>query len=435
MPRFITHLFLFALVLTTAGAAFAQSNLNMPRMRPYDQRGLHVFEPAKEDTVANAPTMRWGVGFTQQIQALSHSNKADAVANAAVPGGNATALIEIGAGSNLATANLVLDAMLVQGVRVNLTTYLSSKHHPETWVKGGFVQIDEVGFLGSPALDNLFQHLQVRIGHFGINYGDQQFRRTDNGNAMHNPFVGNTIMDAFTTEVGVEVLARSGSFLAMVGATGGEIQGGVTRPKDRALSYLGKVGVDHTFDSGLRARLTGSMYTTASSARNTLYAGDRTGSRYNLVLENPAATTAAQFTSGRINPNLTDQVTAFMINPFVKMGGLEVFGVIEQATGRASGEAARRTWTQLSGEAIYRFMPREQMFVGARYNVVNGTLSGPTAPEVSLDRIQIGGGWFATQNVLVKLEYVNQNYNDFPTRDIRHGGRFNGFMLEGVIAF
>jgi hypothetical protein len=30
---------------------------------------------------------------------------------------------------------------------------------------------------------------------------------------------------------------------------------------------------------------------------------------------------------------------------------------------------------------------------------------------------------------------VTQKYNDFPTTDIRNGGKFNGFVIEGVVAF
>jgi hypothetical protein len=40
-----------------------------------------------------------------------------------------------------------------------------------------------------------------------------------------------------------------------------------------------------------------------------------------------------------------------------------------------------------------------------------------------------------TPSILLKAEYVNQKYNDFPTLDIRHGGKFNGFVVEGAIAF
>jgi len=30
---------------------------------------------------------------------------------------------------------------------------------------------------------------------------------------------------------------------------------------------------------------------------------------------------------------------------------------------------------------------------------------------------------------------VRQNYENFPTSDIRSGGKFEGFMIEGVVAF
>ena len=88
------------------------------------------------------------------------------------------------------------------------------------------------------------QYVTIRAGHFEINYGDEHFRRTDNGNAMFNPFVGNLLMDAFTTEIGGEVYLRKGPFMAMGGMTGGETRGQVTAPEKRSPAYLGKVGFD-----------------------------------------------------------------------------------------------------------------------------------------------------------------------------------------------
>ena len=40
-----------------------------------------------------------------------------------------------------------------------------------------------------------------------------------------------------------------------------------------------------------------------------------------------------------------------------------------------------------------------------------------------------------TPNVLSKVELVRQTYENFPTTDIRNGGKFQGFMIEGVVAF
>lgn len=401
--------------------------------RPYDQRGINVFETGKEDTVAyDGMRVRIGGHFAQQWQNLSHSNTATPVLNA--NGVNLNQLVDIGAGTNLATANLNIDVALADGLRLNLITYLSSRHHPETWVKGGYIQVDKLGFLGLGETDWFDKYLTVRVGHMEINYGDAHFRRSDNGNAMWNPFVGNYIMDAFTTEVGGEVFFQSKGFLAMVAVTGGEIQGGVTNPDFRKPSFLGKLGYDKQLNDDLRVRVTGSVYTTSGSNRNTLWGGDRAGSRYYLVMENTLATTAANFTSGRFNPGQTDNITAMVFNPFIKYQGLEFFGNFERSTGSARNEADNRTWNQTGADLVYRFGTADKFYVAGRYNKVSGPLAG-SGLEVSIDRVQVGGGWFVTKNVLAKLEYVNQNYNNFAANDRFNGGKFNGLMIEGVIGF
>jgi len=65
---------------------------------------------------------------------------------------------------------------------------------------------------------------------------------------------------------------------------------------------------------------------------------------------------------------------------------------------------------------------------------VEGQLAG-IADDVGADRWQVGGGWFVTPNVLMKAEYVTQEFTGYPTTNIRRGGKFNGFMVEGVVAF
>jgi hypothetical protein len=123
-----------------------------------------------------------------------------------------------------------------------------------------------------------------------------------------------------------------------------------------------------------------------------------------------------------------------VLNPFIKFHGLEFFGNFEQSKGRAANETVDRTWKQTGLDLVYRFGRNEKYYIAGRYNEVNGKLAG-SGLDVSLDRIQIGGGWFVTKNILAKLEYVQQNYNDFAATDIRNGGKFNGLMIEGVIGF
>lgn len=424
-------------ILFLAGAIlFSFSSLaqqrDMQYWRPYDQRGINVFETGKADTVAfDGVKVRVGGAFTQQFQSISHENSASPFIND--NGVNTNQLMDIGSGFNLATANLNIDVALADGIRLNLITYLSSRHHPETWVKGGYLQLDKLSFLNSEAFDKIMENVTIKVGHMEVNYGDAHFRRSDNGNAFYNPFVGNYIMDAFATEIGAEVIYQNNGFIAVASMTGGEIQGGVTNPDKRKPSFIGKLGYDKTLDNELRLRLTGSVYTTSGSVNNTLWAGDRSGSRYYLVMSNTLASTSSEFRTGRFNPGMRDNVTAIVLNPFILYRGLELFGNLEQSKGKASNESDDRTWNQIGLDAVYRFGNRDNYYLAGRYNKVSGEMVSGIEPNIS--RVQIGGGWYITKNILAKLEYVNQKYHDFAPTDIRNGGSFNGLMIEGVIGF
>ncbi len=440
-----------AQVLDSAQAKYPQPMV-IQYTRPYDSRGINVFETPK---VAGAKyegfKMTISAAFTQQFQGLSHSNDADSVFVGAVnpsPGNAGSAaisdrnrLIEIGKGFNNATANMLLNAQLAPGIRVQMTSYLSARRHNETWVKDGFIQIDESPF-DVPLFNRIMKYTTLKVGHFEVNYGDQHFRRTDNGQAMFNPLVGNPILDAFTTEVGAEAIFQRSGFLAVVAVTNGEIRGNLARPSDRDPANMVKLGFDRQVTDDLRLRLTGSWRNQKSAISNTLYNGDRAGSRYYFVMENFRATESANATSGAVNPGFSDEATSVMVNPFVKYRGLEFFGLYETASGRSAAETTTRDITQTLAEVTYRFLPGEKVYVAGRINTFTGDLgvtgAGPTLQDnsdVKVNRMQVGGGWFLTPNLLLKAEYVNQDYDRFARRDIRSGGSFKGFVLEAVTSW
>jgi hypothetical protein len=422
---------------TGLDSAKAPAKLNLYRpldinhIRPADQRGVNVFEAPKEDQVPfNGFALSFGGAFTQEFQGLDHKNTATAVM---VNGVNTTQLMTIGHGFNNAVANLNINAQIAPGIRVAMTSYLSARHHQESWVKDGYLLVDESP-IDNALLKGIMKYTTLRVGHFEINYGDAHFRRSDNGNAMYNPFAGNYIVDAFTTEIGAEVYARSNGFIAMLGATGGEVHGQVTAPQARSMSVLGKLGFDKKLDDNLRVRLTGSFYANNKGASNTLFTGDRGGSAYYSIMENTTATETAQAWSGQIRPGFSNKVNAEVINPFIKIGGAEFFGSFETATGGSFTEPKLRTMHQNVYDGLYRFA-NDQFYLGGRYNTVKGQLISKSSADQSVNRYQLGGGWFVTPNVLAKLEYVNQKYTDFPLADIRNGGQFKGFMIQGVVGF
>jgi hypothetical protein len=275
----------------------------------------------------------------------------------------------------------------------------------------------------------------IKIGQMENNYGDAHFRRSDNGHALYNPFVGNYIMDSFTTEIGGEVYYQTNGWLAMVGITNGRLNQSVADTATKG-AFIAKVGYDKQVNDDLRIRLTGSVYTVNNTSNTYLYGGDRAGSRYYKVMDLDGGTT--NDFSGRINPRYKTDMTSIMINPFVKFKGLEFFGIYETSSGfdKVADAAfdSDRTWTQLAGELIYRFGKWEQFYLGGRYNTVSGQLPGEETDKVTVDRINFGGGWFMTRNILAKVEYVSQNYKDYPAGQFE-GGKFSGLMIEAVIAF
>ena len=400
-------------------------------IRPADMRGVNVFESPKEDEVPfTGFALSFGGAFTQEFQGLAHNNNANPVL---VNNVNTNQLITIGHGFNNAVANLNINAQIAPGIRLAMTSYLSARHHQESWVKDGYIQVDESP-IDNALLKSIMKFATIKVGHFEINYGDSHFRRSDNGNSMFNPFVGNYILDPFTTEIGAEVYVRSNGVIAMLGATGGEIHGQVTAPQSRTISTIGKLGFDRKLGDAVRVRLTGSFYANNKSASNTLYTGDRGGSPYYDVLENSASTETANAWSGQVRPGFSNKVNAEVVNPFVKVGGAEFYGHFETATGGSFTEPKLRTLHQNVYEGLYRFAD-DKLYLGGRYITLKGQVISKTYTDQDIHRSQIGGGWFVTPNVLAKLEWVTQKYMDFPTTDIRYGGQFKGFMVTGSVGF
>ena len=137
-----------------------------------------------------------------------------------------------------------------------------------------------------------------------------------------------------------------------------------------------------------------------------------------------------------------------MFNPFIKYKGLEFFGTIETAKGKADNElngsgdpADDRVANQFAGELIYRFGKTENFYIGARYNKVSSEDSDAKDwdvddyKKINISRFQLGAGWFMTKNILMKLEYVNQKHDGYNDTSIFDEGKFKGLMAEAVISF
>jgi hypothetical protein len=401
--------------------SFAQER-DLQFWRPNDKRGINTFESAKLDTVEyNGLRVRIGGANTLQFQAIEASNS------------GAVEIFDLGSNFNLATSNLDLDVQLYPGLRMHLRTYLSSRHHAQPYVKGGYMQVDRLDFIKPGFMSSLMDKVTIKVGHMQINYGDNHFRRTDNGQAIYNPFVGNYIMDSFTTEVGAEVYYQNNGLIGMLGMTNGKLNQSTVKPPEDAPqtkpSIVAKLGYDSQLNEDLRLRLTGSVYHTGESGRTYLYGGDRAGSRYyNILTDN-----SGEFRIPRFDPGFVNELTAIMFNTFVKFQGVEFYGVFENASGKAAAETDRRSFNQYGAELLYRFGQDERFYLGSRYNLVSGETNA--GDDIDISRFNIGGGWFFTRNVLAKAEFVSQNYEGFPATSAFEEGKFSGIILEAIISF
>lgn len=327
-------IYVLVVVLISTLAVNAQNNFgHIQNQIPRDKNGINKFDVVKDNVEYKGLSIDIGAAFALQFQGVDSFNGQE---NLPAPIAQYR-LNNLENNFNLPTANFTIGAQLFDGVRVNLDVYLASRHHNETWVKGGYLQIDKLDFIKKDFLADFMKYATIKIGQMENNYGDAHFRRSDNGNALNNPFFGNNIMDAFITEMGAELYYNRSGFVSMIGVTNSKLNQNVqeivpaTPTQNTTISptILAKLGFDKQIDDDLRIRLTGSLYHTANSSGN-LYASDRAGSRFYGVMSHSAYTgfdgntvannfdPTANKDTGNFNPNYGNWATSYMINPFIK---------------------------------------------------------------------------------------------------------------------
>ena len=452
-------------ILTLAAAVMLCSTM-FAQLRATDQTGVNVFETPKTDAVFSGQKVEFGGAISMPYIALTNSN----AVTEQNPAKNTQALFKNSPNFALSMANLNINSYLADGITLQVSLYLASKHHNETWVKGGYVQFDKVPFIKLDLLDQIMKYTTIKVGQMDVNYGDAHYRRSDGGLGIYNPFMENYIMDEFATEIGAEADVNYNGIVGVIGVTNGNLNPSLAYIDTTAAafkysnglhnpSFLAKLGYDKQFNEKFRARITGSVYTTSGALSNTLFGGDRTGSNYSAIMYNAGPGTGTAF-GGRFNPGLTDKLTTFMGNLFLKYKVLdnlavESFTTIESAKGRTTAEATERNASQFAEDVVIRFGKAENFFIGARYNTVNAdaaavkavanTGAGATlvlgqdavpAYSIGISRLAISGGWYVTKNIMAKVEYSNQKYTGVPNVNyLLNGYEFHGLSAEAVISF
>src|SRR5699024_10543365 len=136
MKRIINYITIVAVGLFSFQSfAQEQDSRDFDNYRYPDARGLHQFEDPK-DTTSTFDGLKVRIGGAFAIQSPGYEHKSEGTPVDA--DANPIHLTDTGSNFNLPTANLHLDAHLADGLRMHLRPYLSSRHQPEPYVKGGY---------------------------------------------------------------------------------------------------------------------------------------------------------------------------------------------------------------------------------------------------------------------------------------------------------
>lgn len=370
----------------------------------------HVFEEPKDTSAFTEVEFDWSADLTFNFQGLDQTFGDD-----------------IKAGLSLPTANLDIDAKVLSGFNVKLETMLSSHHHHETYVKGGYATIDNLDFVSPDFGKGFMENTTIKVGVDDINYGDAHFRRTDNADVMRNPFISNMGVEGYMQAGFLEILHRipTADMFVLGGISNGEVNPDDVKDgegKD-AYSFYGKLGYDADISDDTRIRLTESLFFVQDTSKNRLYLGDKAGTVAREIFGSSDFGASWNALSGY------KDLTASMTNLFIKHGDTEFFGLLEYADG-ANQSDEDFEMLHYSAEVVQRFAG-DKFWAAARYENAVVERDGDSLDD-ELTQYQIGLGWFLSKNAVMKAEYISQERENM---DAYPGAKFDGFMISAALSF
>lgn len=343
-------------------------------------------------------------------QALTHEN---------VYGANGQKLGQLSPGFQTAFGDLGFIGKFGRNeeIEVVFDMYLSSRNHPsQTYGNEGYIimrgvpeNLESIRFL-KPILDRV----DLKAGHFLINFGDGLQRRSNNAIVQKNPLVGNFVIDPNIVSIGMELSNKPNQRINwVVGAFNG------TTTEDfndnRGFGYHGKLSINP-----VKSVRTSFSYVTSDQSGNPpkgqaggsstqMFSGNRSGERYAGVLGGGQA-------PGGIFPQGGEKFSAAQFDvTFKGSTPLELYGHYGRTqdldlNGSLPG-APEEKWTYYAGDVVWRFT--KNVYAAARYSAADAEAIGGKLSNGSVERYQLGGGLWLTRNLLVKFEYVDQQYGGF----------------------
>lgn len=331
-------------------------------------------------------------------------------------------------------------------IEVYFDMYLSSRNHPSTtYGNEGYIILHGIpGELESlNVLDGLFEHIDVKAGHFLIDFGDQRFHRSNNAWAHSNPLVGNFVIDPNIVTIGMELRGKEDRpFRWVLGVSNGT----TTEDFNDGRGFEYHVKLIAVPVEGLR--FSGSYLASdhsdnpprgvAGGSGIQIFSGNRSGERYGAILGGGQA-------PGGVLPQAGEDLTAWQVDATWKGEmPLELYGHYgstkdSDINGSLPGEPTEE-WSYYAADAVWRFT--ERFYGAARYSAGVADTIGGAPSDGRVDRVQVGGGYWFGSHMLMKLEWVNQDYKDFAPGVIMNNGiqasrdpSFGGVVAEVSFQF
>lgn len=333
-----------------------------------------------------------------------------------------------------------------QEIEVVFDLYLSSRNHPSTtYGNEGYMILHGVpeNLESLTFLEPILEKVDIKAGHFLVDFGDNAEHRSNNAIVQKNPLIGNFVVDPNIVSIGMQVNSKPGKGYGwVVGVNNG------TTTEDwnvgRGFAANAKVFVYPV--KSLRASLS---YMAADNSSNPtkaaggsalqMFTGNRSGERYAGVMGGGQA-------PGNVFPQAGEKFSAAQLDLTYDTDRfpLEFYGHYGRTQDKdINGSAAgtpEETWNYYAGDVVYRITPT--LYAAARYSGATTDMLSGRETDGKVSRIQIGGGFWLTRNMLMKLEYVTQKYSGFRNGDVVNNGiqawrdpEFDGLVAEVSFAF
>lgn len=310
--------------------------------------------------------------------------------------------------------------------------HISSRHHPDMFGDEGYMMLSRLPE-GPDFLQGIMNHVDLKAGEYELPYGDQIYRRTSNATAQRNPLIGNSVVDARATELGVAVMndspsSKPGKINWMLNVTSGDPT--PSHNSGAGLGILPKVWMNLT--ENLRVSVSGYDLDQGTNGPGFPVGGDSsnlltglrdTGGIYEAVLGGGNDSGQVLFQGGQ-------EPTAVQGDVTYRTDSVELYGHLgyykdNNINGSVAGHPEER-WLYGTLEGVYRFTDR--LYAAARYStalaeeVQQGTTNNSVGSSGRVDRFQIGGGYWLTDTILFKVEGVHQTFNGFDSTERQVSG-------------